>query len=313
MGVIKINFVDFWEHFDIYDNFFYRLLSKQFEVEITDMPDFLIYSCYGQAHLRYNCYRIFYCGENLRINWNACDFAFGFDYIYEARYYRLPNWILYDNPKLLVKQSIDIAAVLREKVGFCDIVVSNPYAKKRIDFFHRLSKYKKVDSGGRLLNNIGGAVHNKRDFIRNYKFTIAFENSSYPGYTTEKIFEPMLENSIPIYWGNPLVHLDFNPASFINFHACKNEDEVIERIVELDRNDDLYLQLLEAPWYHQNQMPSYLDEQNILLQFEKIFLIAWDKVPVAQTFRRYINRIRNTMMHSEHYLNRYLRYRKNFR
>ena len=46
------------------------------------------------------------------------------------------------------------------------------------------------------------SVSNKMDFIKDYKFVISFENSSNPGYTTEKLIEPMLVNSIPIYWGN---------------------------------------------------------------------------------------------------------------
>lgn len=74
---------------------------------------------------------------------------------------------------------------------FCSFVVSNsqfsdPLRKR---FFERLCKYKKVDSGGRYLNNIGGPVRDKLAFCRGYKFNIAFENSSVDGYTTEKIME----------------------------------------------------------------------------------------------------------------------------
>ena len=36
-----------------------------------------------------------------------------------------------------------------------------------------------------------------------YKFSIAFENAWYPGYTSEKIVTSMLAGTIPIYWGNP--------------------------------------------------------------------------------------------------------------
>ena len=54
------------------------------------------------------------------------------------------------------------------------------------------------------------------DFIKDYKFVISFENSSYPGYTTQKLIEPMLVNSSPIYWGNKSVGKDFNTKSFIN-------------------------------------------------------------------------------------------------
>ena len=35
------------------------------------------------------------------------------------------------------------------------------------------------------------------------------------GYTTEKVVEPMLVNSIPIYWGNKLIGKDFNKSSML--------------------------------------------------------------------------------------------------
>ena len=85
------------------------------------------------------------------------------------------------------------------------MLVSNPNAKEGIDFFNALSVVKHVDSGGRHLNKIGYSVDNKMEFIKDYKFVIAFENSSYPGYTTEKILEPLVAGCIPVYWGSPAV------------------------------------------------------------------------------------------------------------
>jgi len=58
----------------------------------------------------------------------------------------------------------------------------------------------------------------KINFIKNYKFTIAFENSTSPGYTTEKLWQPMLSGSVPVYWGNPEVDRMFNTRSFVNVH-----------------------------------------------------------------------------------------------
>ena len=120
-----------------------------------------------------------------------------------------------------------------------------------------MSKYKKVDSGGRYLNNIGGPVADKLDFIKEYKFTIAFENSSLSGYTTEKILEPMSVNSLPLYWGNPNVAIDFNPKSFINVNEFSSMGEAIEEIIRIDKNDDLYLTLLNRPWL---ENPRSLDD-----------------------------------------------------
>ncbi|MFD2145597.1 glycosyltransferase family 10 domain-containing protein [Mucilaginibacter antarcticus] len=53
-------------------------------------------------------------------------------------------------------------------------------------------------------------------FLSDYKFTIAFENDIYPGYQTEKLYDAMKANSIPIYCGDPFVGDIFYTGSFIN-------------------------------------------------------------------------------------------------
>jgi len=121
------------------------------------------------------------------------------------------------------------------------------------------------------MNNLGYFVDDKIAFLRNYKFTIAFENSSHPGYTTEKILHPFVANSIPIYWGNPLVAKDFNPKSFINCHDYINFEEVIEKIIEIDTDDDLYQEYLREPVFTGNVENEYINEANILGRFGKIF------------------------------------------
>ena len=56
----------------------------------------------------------------------------------------------------------------------------------------------------------------KRQFLSEYKFTISFENYVYPGYQTEKLYDSMRANSIPLYCGDPNVGEVFNKNSFIN-------------------------------------------------------------------------------------------------
>jgi hypothetical protein len=80
--------------------------------------------------------------------------------------------------------------------------------------------------------------------LKSYKFTIAFENTYQVGYTTEKLWQPFLANSIPIYCGDPNVTRDFNPKAFINCNDYDNFDDVIKRVIELDSDDELYMQML---------------------------------------------------------------------
>lgn len=250
MQTIKIYFTDLWPNAKKY-NFFLNFLRKHFNVIVDPNPDYLFYSVYGNEHLKYaNCIKIFYTGENMFPDFNLCDYALGFHYFnLDDRYLRLPLYEIYPGFATLKDKKIpDEKSLLNRK--FCNFIYSNSSNAdpKRALFFKELCKYKRVDSGGKFLNNIGYTVEDKNSFIRDYKFTIAFENSSVNGYTTEKIMEPMLVNSLPVYWGNPLVNLDFNEASFVNVMAFDSFEKAIEEIIRLDKDDDAYLKKMKNAW-----------------------------------------------------------------
>lgn len=268
---IKLDFADFWPGFVKTDNFFTNHLARRFDVEISSDPDFLIFSCYGRSFRRYDGVRIFYTGENRAADFSECDFAFTFDYLDHPDHFRLPHWVVRHRPEDFVKPQVDPAALLAAKRGFCSFVVSNPVGKTRNRFFEKLSRYKQVDSGGRFRNNVGGPVADKLAFTARYKFNIAFENSSFPGYTTEKLVDPLIVHSVPLYWGDPLASRDFNPDCFVSCHDFRNEDELIERIVELDRDDDAYMRTLAAPWFPGGQVPEFVAPEWLLDRFELIF------------------------------------------
>ncbi len=296
---IKVNFTDFWPNArDINHNPLVYILSKRFDLEISNVPDFLIYSCFGFDFLKYRCTRVFYTGENVRPNFNECDYAFSFDYPITEKNFRFPIYAWHPGlEKLTIKP--DVETLFKYKTKFCNFIYSNKRAKERIHFFEALSRYKPVDSGGKVLNNIGYRVGNKIEFMAAYKFTIAFENESYPGYTTEKIWEARVANTVPIYWGNPLIHKDFNPASFINCHNYKSFDEVIEKIIELDNNDDLYRQYLAQPFFYNNLPNEFVNRENILDKFEYIFENPAIK-PIARTRKNYWAKIKSVPRYIEY-------------
>ena len=287
---LRLGFAGFWDAFDHRDNYFTRLLSRRYDVVVCDRPDFLIHSCIGEGrhdHRRYDCVRIFYTGENVPADWLATDWALTFEYDAHPRHFRLPHWPFYVDPVALVKPAdIDVERILASKPRFCGFVVSNPLCWARNEFFRRLSKYKPVDSGGKVMNTLGHRVADKRAFLADCRFTIAFENESHPGYTTEKIVEPMLVNSIPIYWGDPLIGRDFDTRSFLSAHDCSSRatsallDELVERVIEVDRNPDLLRGMLARPWLRGNRVPRCVDEEAILDQFQRIFTTPVE--PVAR-------------------------------
>jgi hypothetical protein len=281
---IRLRFVGFWDGFDPADNFFTRLLEPHWHIDQDSDPDFILYTTVGSRRkdfLAYDCTRIFFTGENVRADWLNCDWAFTFRYEDHPRHLRLPLWVLYADPHRLVKPpAIDTDAILEGKTRFCGFVVSNPLCRTRNDFFHKLSRYRPVASGGKLFNNVGGRVADKRAFLAECRFTIAFENESSPGYTTEKVLEPMLVNSIPIYWGDPLVGRDFDTTSFLSAHDSPSLDDLVERVVAVDRDPFLLEKMLRRPWLPGNRVPSCADSGRILGQFNRIF--AEPVSPVAR-------------------------------
>jgi hypothetical protein len=88
--------------------------------------------------------------------------------------------------------------LLLKKEKFCSFCVKNASSWQgfvyRDQFFHKLSEYKKVDSLGPHLNNVGGPVPREgfEEYMSKYKFAIYFENSSAPGYITEKIMRCLI-------------------------------------------------------------------------------------------------------------------------
>jgi alpha(1,3/1,4) fucosyltransferase len=279
--MLKVYFTDFWKEFDPLDNFFINLLKELYNVELdSDKPDILFYSYRGKTFLNYRCNRIFFTGENIRPKLFDCDYALSYDFSSNKRIIRLPLYVLYRGFDRLTKPK-NIEHLVKQKNKFCSFLVSNKYSSRRIDFFKKLSKYKKVDSGGRLLNNIGHSVSDKWEFLIPYKFNIAFENTSYPGYTTEKVMEPMIVGTIPIYWGNPLIDRDFNTKSFVNCHDYDNDEEVIEKIIELDTHEGKYREMLTEPWFKDNKPTKYGDMEMIKQNLNNILIDARAHTPVG--------------------------------
>ncbi len=61
-----------------------------------------------------------------------------------------------------------------------------------------------------------GPVKSKNAVMRGYKFAIAYENASFPGYVSEKIFDAFFAGCVPIYEGAPDVTDYIPPETFID-------------------------------------------------------------------------------------------------
>jgi len=263
------------EVFDIYD------LTSVYQFEESTDPDFIVFGPYGNDIPPKGDYiRIGYFCENIKPDLSICEWAFGVpreQEIGEANYTRI-QWHGID-PKLLIKPpGYDPEGILASKTRFCNFLYSNQVSYRE-DFFRRLSEYKRIDAPGISMSNMpgidsvpGDRWKIKRQFLSAYKFTIAFENDVYPGYQTEKLYDAMMADSIPIYCGDPYIGDIFNTKSFINaaeYLPSKNL-QLIKKMAKLGQMDfeDIRPAFFSAPNSRlKRKMKSYIRAAKAKLQF----------------------------------------------
>lgn len=306
---LRINFVDFWGDLVKTDNYFYNLLSTEYNVVIDEeSPDLIFFSVgYGNSRQRdkyknHNCPKIFFTGENVRPNFldhdvqsgsdkrytiGSCDLAFTFDYSDDPRNYRFPLWAFFTNwfnkPYIHERDPAYLVPVEhllsrqhnKPKTKFCNFIFSHD-SGPRVNILTCIEHYKSVDSAGSLANNTNfrvqgrGDQKQKIDFISDYKFTIASENAKHDGYTTEKILHPLSVGSIPIYWGSDRVVEDFNPDAFINITDDMISSELLDKIQKLDTDKDEYEKMINTPVFKDNNIPESVLPKNVLKFIESV-------------------------------------------
>lgn len=292
---LTVDFTGFWPNFLKKDNYFFHLLNTKYEVEIKyNNPDILFYSADYSKKLEHlnsnydNSVKIFYTGENINPDFNICDASFSFDTTYSDKNYRLPLWVLHINwfevPHVNNRDQsylIDKELLLnRKKIAkpnkkFCSFVASNP-SGERMNFVPLLNKIKNIDSRGRILNDSNKRIKGRGDqkwkikFLSKYRFNISFENEISKGYVTEKIIQPMAVNSLPIYWGSKQVLNDFNEDSFVFVNKFDSFESSVEYIMDLENNQEKYLEKLNKPWFSNNEFPKFSQPENVLNFIESV-------------------------------------------
>lgn len=250
---ISVKFVDFWPSFDHENNKFVEALRSRHNVTVLDrdsrdVPDILFYSRNGVDHFDYDCLKIYYTGENDFPDFNECDYALSFYRMdFGERHLRYPLYLLYDYGRLAKLPEISDREALER--GFCSLLMRNAdnCDPMRLRIIDAVDAYRPLAYGGPYRNNTGGPVEDKLEFISRYKFNLALENSDIDGYVTEKVLEPMLANTVPIYWGTQAVRDDFNPEAFVNVGDYDTVDSFVDALGRLDNDDRMYLAMLRAP------------------------------------------------------------------
>ncbi len=251
-----------------------NILKEKYNVKIStsnydlviDRPDNDIYRDYNKfEELDPKIIKIFFTPEAILPNLNNYDLTIGFDKIDDAKYIRVP-WYYFSNFNTKIRTDYNREADQgkcnpNKRYFACFLVTNNSEGDNwrnhkpfdgclaRTKIFNKLSTYKRVESGGKYLNNIGRVIppNETMEWLSNCKFIIAYENQSYDGYITEKPFQAYFAGAIPIYYGHPTAVTDMNKDAIIYAGDFNNEDDLVEYIKKVDNDEDLYCKI-----WHQN-------------------------------------------------------------
>ena len=84
-----------------------------------------------------------------------------------------------------------------------------------------------------------GIADDKAQIFTKYKFGIVYENASVPGYVTEKIFDCLRSNCIPIYLGAPNI-AELVPSNlFIDRRNFNSNRELLDFLLKIDEDEYL--------------------------------------------------------------------------
>lgn len=265
---LRIAFTDFYQGFNVTNNRIWNALKVHYQLELTEdlsNANLLVFGDFGTDHWKFNGRKIYLTGENMLPDFNQCDLAFTPAEIPgDNRAIRLPLYAQYvDSLSSLVRPLGYNATTQLNKKGFCSFVVSNSECRFRNKLFKTIHRRRAVASGGKHFNTTGSITRNKLEFIKDYQFNIACENSSSAGYITEKLIDPLLAGSIPIYWGDPEIKRDFNLQCMINVRDFKSLNDLVDYILVVAENNSLKQSILEAPVFRGNQLPACTTDKYI--------------------------------------------------
>ncbi len=133
-----------------------------------------------------------------------------------------------------------VSAQLQPKKRLCAAFVSSGQnSSRRQEYLEELANYIPIDSYGKFMKNRrlfwdrGRATRIKT--LSHYRFSLAFENSISQDYVTEKLFEPFLAGSIPVYLGAPNVE-EYAPGdnAYINVNDFSSVKELAQFMKSVD-------------------------------------------------------------------------------
>jgi hypothetical protein len=157
------------------------------------------------------------------------------------------------------------------KTKMCAFMYRQDYSHRN-EWFHRINKYIHVDALGSACKNTSVPttrhIHNENETYNDiavktyaeYYFVLAIENTWKDGYFTEKLINPLIAHSIPLYWGHPKVFDYINKKRVFYLPDYHSDEEIIKKMNEIQQDQDAYEKIISEPWYTNDGDPQLVND-----------------------------------------------------
>lgn len=245
------------------DNFWF---TKYLQYKFPDVDyDINIFSVFGNIDdtitKDLNGKKIFYSPETINKRFSEAnkfgryaldyvDLGMGHDLINKFNYFRFPYWYTLINPKFdeeYIENSIDYLNSLDyEKTKNVAAISSHDKWKLRTIIANDVEKFVNIDYAGLWRHNnseLWDKFNNDKTlFLDQYKFNLCAENVEDDAYVTEKIFQSIMSNCIPLYagGGNYLEPNILNDKAILRWNLEGDNSDTIELFKNLLLDEKSY-------------------------------------------------------------------------
>ena len=154
---------------------------------------------------------------------------------------------------------------------FATALISN--CNGRLDYIRELQNYITIDIYGNCGEQCPQLVDCRAYISSLYKFFFVFENSICEDYITEKFFDTLRHDIIPVVMGK----LDYNfwipPSGFINALDYQNAEDLAKYLINLSNDEEAYNKYFDWKRFlrfsERFPIQSYLCEMCIMLNLEE--------------------------------------------
>jgi hypothetical protein len=227
--------------------------------------DVVITSVYGKARPKFPEKTICLIWENARPNYSLYRYSLSSDFdTYLGRNCRLPVWYQglawpgmererrppnernHGLEPLIDMESLyrPRASVSMDRESFCCFVAGN-HELHRLHAVEALSQVGRVEVFGNVGNRPLRA--SKFDLLKQFRFNICFENSTYPGYYTEKLVHAWVGGCVPLYFADPWCRREFNSRAFINRTEFTTLDDFAKHVATIEASKQAQVDIASEP------------------------------------------------------------------